>query len=108
MEFEICDKCYQPLEACDCNNDFCGDVSVEKPGYTDFWEGCAYGLMTRGTRIVFIKSSLEDLDDRINDMYWNEKMQQPKGNNYTKEDFMKHYTKVKIQIEPLLGSGESV
>lgn len=51
--------------------------------------------------LLHISNSKKELESKIERAYWLAQGIQPRGNNYTKEDFMKDMEKVKVTFEKI-------
>lgn len=88
--------------------------SLDDKGYSECGEAgkkgeqvvvWSYALLSNAFDTIFIESTLEKLDVRINRMLRNRKGMQAKGVDYSMADMFKQfkYSKVKIALQPLPG-----
>lgn len=57
-----------------------------------------YALITKEKRfqIVFYRKTVEKLDEKINQFYYDKRAMKPKGNDFKKEDLLKNYLKAEM------------
>ncbi|MDD5693568.1 MAG: hypothetical protein PHU86_03805 [Patescibacteria group bacterium] len=78
-------------------------LSYASPVSSGVQNGGRFALITkkRKPEIIIIADDIEDYEQAIETLYWNKKGFKPSGNNWTKEEMLQDYKKVKIYFEQL-------